>query len=196
MNLAYFGRSDPLRWTSMVLLFFWRRSTCACYTLTRRLQVINNTALHYQFIVAFFVYFRDYSLKLLDHTVVFPKAMFTRVPLPVFRQRATTRTWRRLRGLLDPCSCFVQRSHEHCALDLFRYYTTHVVHDSLQMKTKGGCPPPLVLVIDVYGVIQYQRKLPFVFYRICCLFTFSLCGICPVCWPRFNRRILPFSLDL
>lgn len=173
MNLACFGRSDPLRWTSMVLLFFWRRSTCACYTLTRRLQVINNTALHYQFIMAFFVYFRDYSLKLLDHTVVFRKAMFTRVPLPVFRQRATTRTWRRLRGLLDPCSCFVQRSHEHCALDLFRYYTTHVVHDSLQMKTKGGCPAPLVLVIDVYGVIQYQRKLPFVFYRICCLFTFN-----------------------
>lgn len=161
MRLACFGRSDPLRWTSMVLLLFWRRSTCVCCTLTRRLQVIYNATLHYKFIMVIFVYFRDYSLKLVDHIAVFRKAMFTRVPLPVFRQRATKRIWRRLRGLLDPCPCFVQRFHEHCALNLFRYYTTHVVHDSLQKKTKGGCfssPSPCYRRLWCYSI---SKETPF-----------------------------------
>lgn len=39
-------------------------------------------------------------------------------------------------------------------------------------KQKEGFPPLLVLVSDVYGVIPFERKLPFVFYQICCLFTF------------------------
>lgn len=143
-----------------------------------------------------FVYFRDYSLKLVDHIVVFRKAMFTCVPLLVYRHRAINRIWLRLRGHLHPCSCFVQGFYEHCALDLFKYYTTHVVHDSLQMETKGGfssSPSPCVRRLWCYPI---WKETPFCVLPDLLSFYVSFCGICSVCWPRFNRIILPFSLDL
>lgn len=82
------------------------------------------------------------------------------------------------------CTGFVQILHNTCC----SWLTPN--------GKKGGfssSPSPCVRRLWCYPI---WKETPFCVLPDLLSFYVSFCGICSVCWPRFNRIILPFSLDL